>query len=169
MTLNPRKHSPHRRSLRRPSAPGRMRTFDPGPLWDRWQLAGRAPPRQIALPGKRILVVEDDAFARGAMSTLLEAEGYQITSAANGWEALGQLRGPVLPHLILLDLVMPVMDGLEFCRRQSKDGRLTNIPVLIVSARDAVRPDWSLVPQIVGHLVKPVVVEDMLAHVRQCC
>ncbi|MBI1918729.1 MAG: response regulator [Planctomycetes bacterium] len=121
----------------------------------------------MVLPGKRVLVVEDDAFARGAMSALLEAEGYQATSAANGREALGQLRGALLPDLILLDLIMPVMDGLEFCRRQSNDGRLADIPVLIVSARDAVLPDPSLVPQIVGHLVKPVLVDDLLAHVRR--
>jgi len=120
-------------------------------------------------PGKRLLVVEDDAFAREAMSTLLEAEGYQVASAANGREALGQLRGTILPDLILLDLVMPVMDGLEFCRQQRSDDRLAEIPVLIVSARDAVLPDPFLAPQIVGHLVKPVLVDDLLAHVRQCC
>src|SRR4051812_14439206 len=121
MTLNPRKHLPHRHSLRRSLRAWRPRRFGPNPLRGGWQTTGRTPPGGRVWPGKRVLVVEDDAFPRDAMSTLLEAEGYQTSSAANGHEALGQLRGAILPNLILLALVMPVMDGLEFCRRQSSD------------------------------------------------
>jgi putative two-component system response regulator len=112
--------------------------------------------------------VEDDGFAREAMASILRTEGYAVASAANGRDALRRLGGAPLPDLIILDLVMPVMDGLELCRRLGEDGRLADIPVLIVSAQGAGPPAASA-PQVVGRLAKPVVVDELLARVRQCC
>src|SRR5437879_6509382 len=84
--------------------------------------------------GKTILVVEDDTATRDALSLILEAEGFGVMGAANGQEALDQLRGSRRPDLILLDLMMPVMDGWQFRRAQAQDPALSAIPVVVLSA-----------------------------------
>ena len=68
-----------------------------------------------------ILVVEDHEFAREALAMLLSDAGYGVVEAADGREALATLSKGARPDLILLDLVMPVMDGWEFMRRQRRD------------------------------------------------
>jgi CheY-like chemotaxis protein len=82
----------------------------------------------------RILVVDDDADIRGAISEVLSEEGYEVRCAGNGEEALAQLAGPLAPCAILLDLTMPVMDGWTFRRRQRMDPRLAAIPTVVISA-----------------------------------
>ena len=85
------------------------------------------------LPGT-VLVVDDDADIRDALCELLEDEGYRAISAANGQEALANLSTGELPCVILLDLMMPVMDGWEFRRRQQEDPRLAQVPVVVITA-----------------------------------
>ena len=80
-----------------------------------------------------ILVVEDDPEVRDALTFLLMEEGYSVTAAADGQEALDQLRGPSRPWLVLLDLMMPVMDGFEFRVRQLQDPELAETPVVVFS------------------------------------
>ena len=84
--------------------------------------------------GRRILVVEDDRDIRESLQDLLEVEGYAVTTAENGRDALEQLQRMDAPSVILLDLMMPVMSGDEFLRELRKDGALASIPVLVVSA-----------------------------------
>lgn len=81
-----------------------------------------------------VLVVEDDPDTRDAMALILELEGCEVAKAANGREALDRLRQGRRPGLIVLDLMMPVMDGWQFRREQVQDPRLASVPVLIVSA-----------------------------------
>jgi signal transduction histidine kinase len=91
----------------------------------------------IPRPGgarKHILLVEDDRSIRVAMQGILEDEGYSITTADNGRQALERLRASVAPDLIVLDLRMPVMDGWEFRAAQKDDPKLARIPVLAISA-----------------------------------
>ena len=78
--------------------------------------------------GQAVLVVEDDAAARQALVLLLGTEGYAVSAAANGQEALAFLRTRPPPDLILLDLMMPVMDGYEFRRVQRQDAALARSP-----------------------------------------
>jgi CheY-like chemotaxis protein len=113
------------------------------------------------------LIVDDDAFARNALAQILEGEGYAVTCAANGREALRLLRGAPLPDLILLDLVMPVLDGFSFCRLQERDARLASVPVLVVSAEE-VAHGAAAAPQVVGRVPKPIAVEELLECIRQC-
>jgi CheY-like chemotaxis protein len=80
-----------------------------------------------------ILVVDDDEFIREALCEALEVEGYRVTVAGNGAEALAKL-GADLPNVILLDLMMPVMNGWQFRERQLADPRLSPIPVIVLSA-----------------------------------
>ncbi len=83
----------------------------------------------------RILVVDDDPCIRTALAEVLEDEGYQVACASNGAEALDQLQhDDDAPSLIVLDLMMPVMDGWAFRCAQRSDPRLSGIPVLVLSA-----------------------------------
>jgi CheY-like chemotaxis protein len=86
-----------------------------------------------------VLIVEDDADLRDMMAQLLLLEGVTAHTAANGREALEYLHGSARPALILLDLMMPVMDGWEFRREQQRDPRLADVPVIILSALDQTR------------------------------
>jgi CheY-like chemotaxis protein len=81
-----------------------------------------------------ILVVEDDADIRSALCTILEDEGYRVARASDGREALDALRAGLRPAVILLDLMMPVMDGAEFRTAQLRDPRLAAIPIVILTA-----------------------------------
>jgi CheY-like chemotaxis protein len=81
-----------------------------------------------------IFIVDDDNDVRNALSELLEAEGFTVDGATNGREALARLRGGVHPAVILLDLMMPGMDGWDFRDEQLRDPKLASVPVVIVSA-----------------------------------
>ena len=81
-----------------------------------------------------ILIVEDDDDIREALSQILELEGYTVREAANGREALDISSREPLPSLILLDLMMPVMDGWQFRSEQMKDPCLAKVPVVVISA-----------------------------------
>jgi CheY-like chemotaxis protein len=81
----------------------------------------------------KILVVEDDDDIRDSLKELLEEEGYQVDTAANGEQALNRLRGEA-PQLILLDLMMPVMDGWEFQRQLRDSPSLSGVPIIVISA-----------------------------------
>lgn len=82
-----------------------------------------------------ILVVDDDDSIRWLVTEILEDVGYQVVSARNGREALSFLRDvDELPSLILLDLMMPVMDGAQFRSAQLRDPLLHHIPVIVLSA-----------------------------------
>lgn len=82
-----------------------------------------------------ILVVDDDESIRWVIAGLLQDVGYRVVEAKNGREALTYLRSTnELPALILLDLMMPVMNGREFRREQQRDALLKDIPVVVLSA-----------------------------------
>jgi serine/threonine-protein kinase RsbW len=114
---------------------------------------------------KNILVVEDDGATREALALVLEADGHQATRAANGHEALELLRQGPLPDLILLDLMMPVLDGWQFRRRQQDDTALAPIPVVVLSAAaDLARRAGPL--GAVALLQKPVEPDRLLGAIR---
>jgi signal transduction histidine kinase len=97
------------------------------------EIAG-APQKTPAPTGIRMLLVEDDTSIRLALTDMLEDEGFAVTIASNGREALDQLRQGPAPDVILLDLMMPVMDGWEFRVEQRSDPMLAGIPLLAMSA-----------------------------------
>jgi signal transduction histidine kinase len=108
------------------SPPSRMSSSFPNGATDQFESEGR----KI----KRILIVEDDAPIQSALASLLDDEGYQVSLANDGEEALNRMEGDALPDLILLDLRMPVMDGWEFRSAQKRDSRLAQVPVVVLSA-----------------------------------
>src|SRR5689334_1568939 len=79
-----------------------------------------------------ILLVEDDYDTRGALVLLIEHLGMEVVEALNGREALDRLRGGFRPCLVLLDMAMPDMDGVEFRRAQLADPALAAIPVAVL-------------------------------------
>lgn len=85
-------------------------------------------------PAPYVMVVEDDADVRLTMTEALEDEGYAVEAAANGREALDILEGGARPDVILLDLMMPVMDGWEFRAAQRRVSELAAIPVIVLTA-----------------------------------
>jgi CheY-like chemotaxis protein len=115
---------------------------------------------------KSILVVEDDAATREALAMILGAEGFRVTGAANGEEALGLLRSTPPPDLILLDLMMPIMDGWQFRREQTHDPRLSAIPVVVLSADGNVQQKASAL-RAAGYLQKPVEMDHLLETIRR--
>ncbi len=81
----------------------------------------------------RVLIIEDDPEFRDAMSVFLELEGYDVACADNGRAGLKEARAH-RPDVILLDLMMPVLDGYGFRAEQKADASLAGIPVVVVSA-----------------------------------
>jgi DNA-binding response OmpR family regulator len=85
--------------------------------------------------GKRVLVVDDDRVIQQLLEVNLELEGYDVVAtAADGKEALEKIK-ELKPDLVILDIMMPKMDGLEVCRRLRADDELASIPVILLSAR----------------------------------
>jgi DNA-binding response OmpR family regulator len=92
-------------------------------------------PRQGTANGRpRILIIDDNADARAMMMQLLAFEGFLPEGAPNGRVALDQMRTGPLPQVIVLDLMMPIMDGWTFCAHQRRDPELAQIPVVVLSA-----------------------------------
>ena len=85
-------------------------------------------------PCSGILVVDDDPDIRDSLKEVLEDEGYTVNSVANGREALEYLKRSPRPCVILLDLMMPVMDGWQFRREQKQDPTIAAIPLIVITA-----------------------------------
>jgi len=123
-------------------------------------------------PGQQspILFIEDDESVREVIGGLLEAAGYEVATARNGREALEYLQGPVVPRLILLDLLMPVMNGWQFLAEQQRDPRLADLPVVVLTGADhssEEHPDLLELPPVI--LTKPVFPDVLFNVVRRYC
>ena len=122
-----------------------------------------------------IVVVDDDDDVRDAVREILHGEGYETVGASNGREALDWLQNsPVTPELILLDLMMPEMDGWEVLSGINADPQLKKIPVALMSAHPAIRHAFSLAHDRQHDterllLPKPVNVLRLLSTVHSVC
>ena len=112
-----------------------------------------------------ILVVEDDDDIRNVIVDLLESEGYYAESAENGKKALEILEHIPKPCLVLLDMMMPIMNGREFLDKVMKNSRLAPIPVVIVSAI----ADKTNTSGAVGFLKKPIDIDVVMKLVEKYC
>jgi len=115
---------------------------------------------------RSILVVDDDDAVRDMMCIVLSVAGYAAEGAADGLEALRLLRDGDPPDLIIVDLMMPRMDGQSLIRTMSGDSTLARIPVAIISGQ-LTSPAQPPGPQVVARMVKPVELDDLLDLVRQ--
>ena len=109
-------------------------------------------------PPCSVLLVEDDADSRDLLRTMLTREGWDVTSAGDGVEALAQMERHT-PKVILLDLMMPNMDGFEFTAHLSKREEWRKIPVLVVTAKNLTEPERA---RLNGH-VERILTKDALA------
>jgi two-component system, OmpR family, response regulator MprA len=113
----------------------------------------------------KILVVDDERAVRDALRRALELQGYEVDLAADGAEALARLEANGHPDAVVLDILMPGIDGLEVCRRIRRSG--DSVPVLMLTARDAVGDRVEgLDAGADDYLVKPFALEELLARVR---
>ena len=115
---------------------------------------------------KRFLIVEDDADTRDMIGRFLELEGYAVETAANGRQALDRLDAGASACVILLDLMMPVMDGWEFRRIQVGHSVLSKIPVIVFSAAGR---DRMLQVDANEYLAKPVDLDELLDRISRYC
>ena len=119
--------------------------------------------------GRAILLVEDDPDIREAIQDVLTEEGYAVAVADTGLQALDRLRsGEPLPDLILLDLMMPVMDGWQFRAEQRQHPDWDAIPVIVLSAVGNTHEKADSIGAL-GCLRKPLDFDRLLQLVRQYC
>jgi CheY-like chemotaxis protein len=112
-----------------------------------------------AVIAKRVLVVEDHEDMRDALVEILRLEGYQVSWAADGRQALDEAKLH-RPDVILLDLMMPEMNGWQFRAEQVKDPDLADVPVIVMSA-------YASDMDAAASLPKPFLIEDMIETVRR--
>lgn len=114
----------------------------------------------------RVLIVEDESDIRELLTYNLESEGFEVTGAANGEEALKALQGEP-PHLVILDLMLPDISGLEICRQIRRDSSLGRLPIIMLTAKG------EEVDRIVGfelgaddYVTKPFSMREVLLRVK---
>lgn len=113
-----------------------------------------------------VLVIEDDQDTREMLGRFLELEGFNVETAANGRQALERLGSGIRASVIVLDLMMPVMDGWQFRLEQIRDTSLSHIPVIVVSAAGRDRIDKIKAE---AYLSKPVDLDELLERITQYC
>lgn len=115
------------------------------------------------MPIKKILVVDDSATERHVLVTLLEGKGYSIVTASNGEEGVAAAKRE-LPDLILMDVVMPGMNGYQATRTISRDDATKHIPVIMCTSKDQETDKiWGMRQGALDYMVKPVDADALLA------
>lgn len=109
---------------------------------------------------RSILIVEDSVDLRVILTLALQKEGHQVQIATNGKEALDFLENSPPPDLILLDLMMPVMNGWEFLEKKNSDPKIAHIPTVVCSAAKPEKLDCQ------AFLRKPVDLPDLMETIR---
>lgn len=115
---------------------------------------------------KEVLVVDDDEDIRTVLAEFLSYEGFSVTSAGDGLEALSILGGGARPSVILLDLKMPGMNGVQFREAQRGDPAISGIPVIVITADGDAEAKAAAV-QAQGLVRKPVDLDDLVTQVRR--
>jgi CheY-like chemotaxis protein len=115
---------------------------------------------------KVILVIEDDPDSREVFADLLRGEGHRVVAVGTGAAGMAYLRAQERPAVILLDMLMPEMDGWQFRRAQQADAELAGIPVVVVSALKAVERS-AIRFGAAAFLGKPVAPEDLIGTIAR--
>lgn len=118
------------------------------------------------MSSRAILLVEDDPDVREDLAYLLQQKGYPVLTAENGLEAFERIRETGVPSIIILDLMMPVMDGWEFRAAMLKEPQLRDIPVVLVSGVADLTQDARLL-KATDYLTKPINLKRLYALIEQ--
>jgi CheY-like chemotaxis protein len=116
---------------------------------------------------KTILVVEDNTITREGLAVLLNAEGYAVATASNGRQALELLQTRPTPDLILLDMLMPVLDGWHFIRQIQQQPDLASVPIVVVTGTILTR-EWAESHGCTGFIHKPIEPDPLREEIRRC-
>lgn len=115
---------------------------------------------------KRILIIEDETSIVELLMLVLMREGYEVKSCQSGREAVSMIK-EFHPHLILLDVMLPGMDGASIVRVLSDDEQLGSIPVIVTSALAESQKLFATYPQVKDFCMKPFVLKDLIIKVKQ--
>lgn len=119
------------------------------------------------MAGRKVLVVDDSATERHYMSELLERQGYEVITAANGSEAVAKARTE-RPAIVVMDVVMPGQSGFQITRTLSRDPATGGIPVIICTSKNTETDRiWGLRQGAREYLTKPVQPEVLLARIAE--
>jgi twitching motility two-component system response regulator PilH len=114
-----------------------------------------------------VLVVEDSVTQREMISDLLKGSGLNVTVASDGVEALEQIQGR-RPDLVVLDIVMPRMNGYEVCRRLKADPKTQNVPVVMCSSKgEEFDRYWGMKQGADAYIAKPFQPKELIGTVKQ--
>jgi CheY-like chemotaxis protein len=116
-----------------------------------------------------VLIVDDDPAILEGLGELIEFEGYDVATARDGLAALNQLRSGLRPCVILLDLMMPGMNGWDFRAEQLKDDDLKDIPVVVMTAATVTEAALRATFGDIAFLPKPLSHERLLSAIRRGC
>ena len=119
-------------------------------------------------PSKRIVVADDDPDMLAFMTLPLTNRGYRITAGRNGEEAIDLVRRD-MPDLVILDVCMPLVDGLTACQRLKEDERFKDIPVMLITATASLLPAPEILYalQVEDYLIKPFPIRVLIEKVEQ--
>lgn len=115
----------------------------------------------------RVLSVDDSSVVRKLVTMILTAEGFKVTTASDGVDGINKAK-ELLPDVILLDFVMPKMNGFQVCRILQKDEKLRNIPVILVTSKgDKVGDKFVDQLGVTGYITKPFQPEELVSKIHQ--
>lgn len=115
----------------------------------------------------RVLVVEDERDVQQLVKAILEKDGHEVVSAFDGAEALQRLQTGDLPQVIVLDIMMPQMDGYTFINRLHEDVRTRSLPVVVLTAKGHLKEVFEQVSNVTAYVRKPFEPKALLKNVRE--
>ena len=118
-------------------------------------------------PKQRLLLVDDDEDLRASLAEALEEAGYLVIQAGNGQDAL-ELLERERPSLVLLDLLMPVLNGWQFCQSKNENAVTASIPVIAMSAAVSKDPQSPYFIDVDDFIAKPVELDELLTKISGC-
>ncbi len=116
---------------------------------------------------KRILIVEDEITILQLLSLVLTKSGYEVHTCQSGRDAIARMK-EVRPHLVILDVMLPGLDGRAVASIMEQDDELNNIPVIVTSALVESEHMFQPFPQVKAFCAKPFVLKDLVIKVKQC-